>query len=122
MILHNRRRLHDIVNNGDAIGDPKRNAADRDFDSVIQGRKIQSLARAVVAELASLDGAVVLANSGEILAYGAVLQPRKRGPLRGTEGSKTKAAIGASKYGLAVKISADGAISVYHKGKEFIRM
>lgn len=122
VILHNRRRLHDIVNNGDAIGDPKRNAADRDFDSVIQGRKIQSLARAVVAELASLDGAVVLANSGEILAYGAVLQPRKRGPLRGTEGSKTKAAIGASKYGLAVKISADGAISVYHKGKEFIRM
>ncbi len=61
-------------------------------------------------------------NSGRILAYGAVLRPKKQGTLKGSEGSRTKAAIGASNYGVAVKISSDGEIAVYHSGKEFIRM
>ena len=73
-------------------------------------------------ELASLDGAVVLENSGRILAYGAVLQPKKAGKLRGAEGSRTKAAIGASNYGLAVKISSDGDISIFYEGREFIHV
>ncbi|MBP7049841.1 MAG: DNA integrity scanning protein DisA nucleotide-binding domain protein [Phycisphaerae bacterium] len=122
VILHNREDLRNIVKVGDAIGDQKRNKADADFDAVIQQHTIQSLPRATAVELASLDGAVVLENSGRILAYGAVLQPKKAGRLQGTEGSRTKAAIGASNYGLAVKISADGEISVYHKGRAFIRM
>ena len=65
---------------------------------------------------------VVLDNGGRILAYGAVLDPKKKGRLRGTEGSRTKAAIGASNYGLAIKISSDGDITVYHDGEKFIRM
>jgi DNA integrity scanning protein DisA with diadenylate cyclase activity len=81
---------------------------------------MHSLSRSVAVELASLDGAVVLANSGEILAYGAILQPKKIGRTRGTEGSRTKAAIGASKYGIAVKVSSDGDIKVYFDGKDFI--
>jgi DNA integrity scanning protein DisA with diadenylate cyclase activity len=122
VILHNRNALHCVVKNGDAIDDPKRSEIDQEFDAVLKEHTIQSLPRAVVVELASLDGAVVLENSGRVLAYGAVLQPKKAGRLSGTEGSRTKAAIGASNYGLAVKISADGEISVYHKGKAFIRM
>jgi hypothetical protein len=55
-----------------------------------------------------------------MLAFGAVLRPKKSGRLRGSEGSRTKAAIGASFYGLSVKISSDGDITVYHKGREFI--
>ena len=74
----------------------------------------------IAVELASLDGAVVLDNSGKILSYGAILQPKKRGRLSGSEGSRTKAAIGASNYGPTVKISADGGIVIYHKGVEFI--
>ena len=73
-------------------------------------------------ELAALDGAIVLANDGEILAYSAVLSPKKAGRVRGTEGSRTKAAIGASNYGLAIKISSDGDIDVYHEGKSFMRV
>jgi DNA integrity scanning protein DisA with diadenylate cyclase activity len=73
-------------------------------------------------ELASLDGAVVLENSGLIRAYGAVLQPKKAGRIRGAEGSRTKAAIGASNYGLAVKVSSDGDVTVYHEGDEFMRV
>jgi DNA integrity scanning protein DisA with diadenylate cyclase activity len=120
VILHNRNALHEIVRQGDAIGDSERDTVDDNFDEVIQQHKMQSLPRAVAVELAALDGAIVLSNSGEILAYGAVLQPKRHGRIRGTEGSRTKAAIGSSNYGLAVKISSDGDISVYSKGEKFI--
>lgn len=122
VILRRQTDLPKIVRRGDAISDGKRTQADREFDEVLRNKKIQSLARSVIVELASLDGAVVLSNSGKILAYGAVLQPKKAGRLRGTEGSRTKAAIGASNYGLVTKISADGDIAIYHEGKEFIHV
>ena len=120
--LHNRKYLRKVVREGDAIGDSKRRTNDREFDDVIRKHNIQGLRRVVAVELASLDGAVVLDNSGRIRAYGAVLNPKRAGRHRGSEGSRTKAAIGASKFGLALKISSDGDITVYHDGKEFIRM
>jgi hypothetical protein len=122
VILHNRKGIRDIIRDGDAIGDKKRVSPDIEFDSVVRAHKIQSLPRSVAVELASLDGAVVLANSGEILAYGAILQPKKAGAVARSEGSRTKAAIGASHYGLAIKISSDGDITIYHDGKEFFRI
>lgn len=122
VILHNRKNLREIVRRGDALADPDRSETDREFDNVFKGHTIHSLPRSVTVELASLDGAVVLENSGHILAYGAVLEPKRSGKLRGTEGSRTKAAIGASNYGLAVKVSSDGDISIYFDGKEFIRV
>jgi hypothetical protein len=120
VILHNRNHLRQIVKDGDAIGDGKRGKTDREFDKFLNNLTIQSIPRIVAVELASLDGAVILDNSGNILAYGAVLQPKKSGKLRGTEGSRTKAAIGASNYGFAVKISSDGGICVYNNGCEYI--
>lgn len=122
VILHNRDNLYEIVRRGDAVGDSDQSDTNLDFDEALEGHTIHSLPRSVMVELASLDGAVVLDNSGNILAYGAVLRPKKSGRLRGTEGSRTKAAIGASNYGLAIKISSDGDISVYYKGTEFIRV
>jgi DisA bacterial checkpoint controller nucleotide-binding len=122
VILHNRRNLRQIVRFGDAIGDSSRSLADKDFDSVLQGEKIQNIDPVTLVELAALDGAIVVRNDGAILAYGAVLSPKNAGRLRGTEGSRTKAAIGASNYGLAIKISSDGDIDVYHQGKSFIRV
>lgn len=122
VILHNRRNVSEVVRHGEAIADGKREKMDLEFDAVIVKHAIQSLPRAVAVELAALDGALVFANSGRLLAYGAVLQPKKAGKLRGTEGSRTKAAIGASNYGLAIKVSSDGDITVYSEGKSFITM
>lgn len=122
LILHNRNHLREVVRRGDAIEDQARDSVDKEFDTVICQHKFQALPRAVAVELASLDGAVVMDNSGLIRAYGAVLDPKKKGVLRGTEGSRTKAAIGASNYGLAVKVSADGDITAYRGGKEFIKV
>jgi hypothetical protein len=122
VVLRRRNNLHDIVRLGDAVSDPGRTSADASFDNVMGTKTIQGLMRSVLVELASLDGAVVIENSGQLVAYGSVLQPKKKGKLHGTEGSRTKAAIGASYYGLAVKVSSDGDISVYHEGKEFLRV
>ena len=120
VMLRNRKFLPDIVRGGDALSDVGRDDADHQLDESLSGRTIQSIPRSVLVDLASLDGSVVIDNTGLILAYGAILAPKKRGKLRGTEGSRTKAAIGASNYGLSVKISSDGDITVYHQGKEFI--
>ncbi len=122
LILRNRSSLRAVVREGDAIGDSKRGLSDSEFDRVIRGTKVDSLPRSVLVELASLDGAVVLDNSGRIVAFGSVLQPRRRGRLHATEGSRTKAAIGASNYGLAIKVSSDGDITAYHRGKSFVEV
>jgi hypothetical protein len=120
VLLRGKNHLREVVRKGEAIGDKDRNGPDGQFDAAVAEHTIQLLPRPLTVELASLDGAVVLANSGDFLAYGAVLRPKKQGKLRGAEGSRTKAAIGASSYGLAVKISSDGQITVYSGGIEFI--
>lgn len=120
VVLHNRKMLAEMVRKGDAIGDVSRADSELQFDEIVGARKIQRTDRRVVVELASLDGAVVINNAGDIRAYGAVLQPRRRGKLLGSEGSRTKAAIGASNYGLALKVSSDGDITVYHKGRRYL--
>lgn len=117
VVLRNQDNLGKIVRVGDAIGDRGRQPGDEAFESALAGTNIS---RPVMVELASLDGAVVLDNSARLLAFGAVLRPHRTGRLRGAEGSRTKAAIGASHYWLSVKISSDGDITVYHNGKQFI--
>ena len=61
-------------------------------------------------------------NHGHLMAYGAVLQPKRKGRADAEEGSRTNAAIGASFYGLAVKVSSDGDIVVFVGGEEFLRV
>jgi hypothetical protein len=122
VVLHNERNLRQIVRAGDAISDNKSVGADVDFDRVIKGKAIQRLSTRVLVELASLDGAIVVSNRGQILAYGSILTPKKLGRVRASEGSRTKAATGASNYGLAFKVSSDGGIEVLHEGKRFIEV
>jgi hypothetical protein len=120
VLLRNRANLRSIVRPGDAIGDSHRKGVDASFDEALSLEDIGRIPRGVLAELASLDGAVVLANSGEIMSYGAVLEPRRRRGILKAEGSRTKAAIGASNYGLVLKVSSDGEITVLVSGKELI--
>lgn len=120
VLLKNRNYVSKMVRPGDAIDDQVRLDTDQKLDQALPGETIQGLPVLLASEIAGLDGAVVLNNFGELVAYGAVLQPRKRGRLTGSEGSRTKAAIGASHYGLVVKISSDGDITIYYDGKKFV--
>jgi DisA bacterial checkpoint controller nucleotide-binding len=122
IVLRDKRRLHDFVRPGDALSDAKRLPVDNDFDQSLPSKSILTIPRNLTVELAALDGAIVLSNEGNLLAYAAVLAPKKRGSVSKEEGSRTKAAIGSSKYGLAIKVSSDGDISIYAKGKKFIQI
>lgn len=122
VVLRNRQRIDQLVRAADRVGHVVRSELNAEFDEALPGSHIQSIPRSVVVELAALDGAVVLSNQGEVLAYGAVLNPLRKGNADAEEGSRTKAAIGASYYGLAVKVSSDGDIILYVKGKKFIKV
>ncbi len=75
--------------------------------------------RAVLVELSALDGAVVVDNNRFVWSYGAILNPRRKGKVDRAEGSRTKAAIDASHYGLGLKVSSDGDITLYADGTRF---
>jgi DNA integrity scanning protein DisA with diadenylate cyclase activity len=122
VILKNRNNLRKLVRSGDGIGDERRLSADADFDDIFDGQTIKTLHRAIAVELASLDGAIVIDNTGKIRAYGAVLKPGNKAAKKGqrVEGSRTQAAIAASHFGLAIKISSDGDITVFTNGNEYI--
>lgn len=122
VILKNRENLRKLVRSGDAVGDDQRLSADADFDAIFNGKTIKTVHRTIAVELASLDGAIVIDNTGNIRAYGAVLKTGLRAANKGkrVEGSRTQAAIAASQYGLTIKISSDGDITVFAGGEEYI--
>lgn len=122
VILDAQKHLRAVAARDDQIASRPEGSPEAVFDEALGDLILQAMPRPTLAELASLDGAVITDRSGRVLAYGAVMRPRKKGRLKGTEGSRTKAAIGASNYGTAVKVSSDGQISIYFKGSEFLTL
>jgi len=67
-----------------------------------------------LARLARLDGATIIDTSGELLAYGAIV---RSADSRG-EGARTAAARALSMHvNLALSVSQDGPITVFHRGE-----
>ncbi len=67
-------------------------------------------------DLCSVDGALLLRGDGSVIDAGLILNlPPDASP---EEGARTAAAKAASKYGLAVKVSADGPVTVYKEGQK----
>jgi len=117
LVLRSRQNVRRVVRAGDAMGDRLRSEVDQAFDESLLSRKVTALPLSVLSELASLDGAIVVASNGDLLAYGAVLQPHKTGRVSKAEGARTKAGIGASQYGVSMKVSSDGGITVFKRGE-----
>ncbi len=112
VLLRSQKNLAKLVRKGDGIGDASRTPLDRQLDDSLGSHSILKLSEGVVAELAGLDGAIVVANNGRLLAYGAILVSA-RTRVADSEGSRTRAARSASSQGLAIKISSDGDIALY---------
>ena len=121
VLLKAKSHLGKIVRAGDALGGFERNPMYKYFDAILP-KDIISIDQSVLDELASLDGAVVIANNGNILAYGAVLISGSGRKTKEEEGSRTKAAISASNYGMAMKVSSDGDITVFLEGKKYFEI
>ena len=65
--------------------------------------------------LSSIDGAVILDNSLNIISYGSMIKTQDidRSNCANVYGARTNAAINATKLGTSIKISEDGDIDIY---------
>lgn len=86
---------------------------------------IQSCDKYLFELIASIDGAVLLDSNFNILSYGEMINTNiseyNNSQIRG---ARTIASINASSYGIAIKVSEDGDISVFNDGdeKELVRI
>lgn len=68
-------------------------------------------------ELMGLDGAFVIDTNGGIIAIGEILGV----PPGSDEGGRTAAARALSDYGIGIKVSEDGDVTVYEKRQKILR-
>jgi hypothetical protein len=98
----------------------------RSLHYLARGLLVTSLDASVLEALAGLDGALVTARDGRLLAIGAILRHDAHSllgpsqPGSGTmslpEGARTTAALVASHFGPVLKISEDGIVSCFLDG------
>lgn len=88
---------------------------------LLSGKRTADLRPAVLRTLAAIDGGIVFDREGRLLAFGAILQHHYDNDAasgRVTQGGgRSVAALAASHYGRALKISEDGIISYFETGK-----
>lgn len=85
------------------------------FDYLVQGKRLIDAPAALRRNLAHIDGAVLLDSRSTILAYGAIVAPSWATTAPERLGGRATAAISASRFGKALKISEDGSISFFHQ-------
>jgi len=92
----------------------------RDLLFLLTGRTAIELEPTVLAALASLDGATVTDDEGNLIAAGAILR-HPDGTAIGddaiVEGARTTAAMAASRHGPVLKVSEDGGITFFDREK-----
>jgi hypothetical protein len=108
-----------VVSKGDLLGSPRRPLEERRLDASLEGQLVQRTDRRIVADLASADGALIVDRTGRLMAYGAMVRSSSS---TSTQGARSRAAVAASRLGLAMKISSDGGISVYRHGKPVVSL
>ncbi len=101
-----------LTSRTDRVGAAGRGSAEKALDVLLTRKRLHNIDRRIITDLASLDGAVIIDRSGRTLAYGAMT--RTAGGAR--QGARTRAAIAASREGLAIKVSSDGDISFFARG------
>lgn len=86
---------------------------------LLRGRRVVDLPLSILETVARIDGAIVLGRDSQLLAFGAILRNYLAVdiPQYIAEGSRTTAAIGASRLGKVLKISEDGLMSFYAGGE-----
>jgi hypothetical protein len=102
-----------LASQADRVESDLRTGPERALDRSLLQRSIHKTDRRIVSDLASLDGALIVDRSGKILAYGAMVNPASSAK----QGARTRAALGASHKGIAIKVSSDGDIELYRGGK-----
>jgi hypothetical protein len=89
------------------------------FHYLLRDKCVLTLPTTILETIARIDGALILDTDAHLLAFGAILHYPDLADLHpeNIEGGRASAAIAASRFGSALKISEDGLISFYHHGK-----
>ncbi len=83
-----------------------------------RNRYVSDIGVAILTALAAVDGALIVDRTGKLITFGTILRVQGRGAAKEDEGARTTAARFASKFGLAIAVSADGPVSAYYREKE----
>lgn len=102
-----------LASRRDLIGSSRRGGAERALDDSVTARLVHRTDRRLLADLASMDGALVVDRSGGIRAYGAMTKSSRSAH----QGARTRAAYGASQDALVIKVSSDGDITFLRNGR-----
>lgn len=114
VVTESRARVRSLLASRlDLVGALRREDPERAIDRHLERRIVYRIDRRVVADLASLDGAIVVDRTGRIWAYGAMTKASRSAQ----QGARTRAAKAASQEGVAIKVSSDGDISFFRKGQ-----
>lgn len=98
-----------------ADGDSKRSVY-----YLLSGKRTETLTPAILRTLATIDGGIVLDKEGRLLAFGAILRNHNDSHMASDqlpEGGRSAAALTASHFGRALKVSEDGIITLFDRGK-----
>ncbi len=99
---------------------PRPGHASKDqFHYLLRDKCVLSLPTTILETIARIDSALILDNDANLLAFGAILHYPDLADLHpdNIEGGRASAAIAASRFGRALKISEDGLISFYQNGE-----
>jgi hypothetical protein len=81
-----------------------------------RGATVAQIGHARVERLAAVDGATIVDTTGHLRGFGVILRSPEF--AKAQEGAGATAAKQASRFGLAIKVSADGPITVFHRGEQ----
>jgi hypothetical protein len=121
VILDDRQRAHELLGKRDLLHQQYESAkggSKNQLHYLLRCRRVTELSQPVLETIACIDGSIVLDRDGNLLAFGAILRHGAVvvAPDEVAEGSRTAAAIAASRFGNALKVSEDGRLSFYKSG------
>jgi len=116
VLLDRAESARDLVAPADLLACPApENSTKARVHYLLHRKRVEDLELNVLQSIARVDGGIVLDREGRLLAFGAILRHSGE-PLAAQEGGRTTAAVHASRFGLALKISEDGMVSFYKSG------
>ena len=124
VVLDDARAVSRLISDSDLLTStptpqPAPGHASKDqFHYLLRNKRVLDLPTTILETIARIDGALILDNDSNLLAFGAILHYPDLADLHpeNIEGGRASAAIAASRFGRALKISEDGLISFYQNG------
>ncbi len=98
--------------------------AKRSLHHAVRGMNLAEIEPSILEAMASLDGAVVVDQDGRLLSFAAILRiaPETLELGRAVQGARTLAALAASLHGPVLKVSEDGYLTMFLKGRRVWEM